>query len=91
MNQSTGDGLHVPPRGTAVRGNSGYAPESISGNVERVPTTSHRQGRGDGYDEYSSADERKGGTFSRMFKRKPVSGAEAGTTGTTGEEKKRFF
>lgn len=36
-----GDKLHVPPRGTAVRGSSDYAPESISGNVERVPTQRH--------------------------------------------------
>lgn len=33
-----GDKLHIPPRGTAVRGSSDYAPESISGNVERMPT-----------------------------------------------------
>jgi hypothetical protein len=96
---TTGDGLHVPPRGSAVRGNSGYAPESISGNVERVPTLpSHRQGdRADTYDEYSSTDEnglKKQGTLSKLFKRKPVSGPESRTIpahSATGDERKKYF
>lgn len=92
-----GGSLYVPPRGTAVRGSSDYAPESISGNVERIP--SQRQGPEPGTnryaatsgEDYSSQSETSGvkkhGTLSKLFKRKPVANPDT----SSGDEKKKYY
>lgn len=94
-----GHSPYFPPRGTAVRADSAAAPESISGNVERIPTVRHNEPPASQYtepganqypepgtnqyaamsgeefvDPESEGVPRKGSTFSKIFKRKPVGG-----------------
>lgn len=79
----------APSRGTMGRVNSGTAPESLTGNVERnverVPTASHpapgtNQAAAMSGEVMSPVSPdggtKKQGTFSKLFKRKPVAGNE---------------
>lgn len=102
-----GEKLHIPPRGTAVRGSSDYAPETISGNVEHVPTQRQvgQAEPGTNLTTATTAEDpvspvtdssglKKQGTLSKLFKRKPVAGPDAGMSGTpapVGEERKKYY
>ena len=98
---SASNNAYVPPRGTAVRQDSGLAPESLTGNVERVPTAPHNAPpppppgtnqaavlSGEDFNNpVSPVADKKQGTFSKLFKRKPV----AGDSGVVDSERKKYY
>lgn len=118
----SGHSPYYPPRGTAVRYDSAAAPESVSGNVERIPTVRHNEPATNQYsepgaDRYSepganryaepgtnqyaamSGEEfiepedgpRRGGTFSKIFKRKPVGGGVEQVGEVDNSGRKKYF
>ncbi len=80
-----------------MRADSGSAPESVSGNVERVPTVKHaapgtNQAAAMGGEDLASPVSPEGGlkkqgTLSRLFKRKPVGGHESTAEG----DRKKYY
>lgn len=98
-NSSGGHSLHFAPRGTAVRVDSSMAPESLTGDVERVPSQrpppppGTNQAAALSGEDFSSPVSpvgdtgKKKGTFSKLFKRKPVA-SEAGAA--EGDSKKYY-
>jgi len=92
---------YAPPPGAPVRADSGTAPESVSGNVERIPTVRHaapgtNQAAATGEEVVSPVSPeggiKKQGTLSKLFKRKPVGGPGPATERTTmdGDRKKYY-
>lgn len=83
-----------------MRANSGTAPESVSGNVERVPTVKHaapgtNQAAAVSGEEVVSpmspgSGVKKQGTLSKLFKRKPVGGAATEGSAVDGDRKKYY-
>ena len=76
-----------------MRTHSHNAPEASTGNVERVPTMKHANPGTSGEEVVSpmspDAGYKKQGTFSKLFKRKPVGGPSEGA-GVEGDRKKYY-
>lgn len=97
LTSASGNETYHPPRGTAVRFDSATAPETITGNVEHVtPTASQHHIDNTTTPVTTTGDNvtpaeggvKKQGTLSKLFKRKPVGGAEQPAVEG---EKKRFY
>lgn len=96
-NLSTGSGHHTPQRSGISRQDSGNAPQTVSGNVERVPTVRHTEpgtnnttamGETQSTGAVPDSNVKKSGTFSKLFKRKPVGGTDPVVEG--GDRKKYY-
>lgn len=102
---SGGTETYHPPRGQAVRFDSSTAPETLTGNVEHVPTlpsqrppevpTNHTTTTpAVGTGEHGTTIEsgvKKQGTLSKLFKRKPVGGTEQPSPRDPSAERKKFY